>query len=645
MLQRLHVTWPARLNAIEIAEAALLADIAVVFQLLNIYLPIGGGYFALLVPIPFAVLVLRRRLYAGIIGFCVALFIIGVLTGPGNVIIMGLEAGAGLFLGVTMKYRLGNFLLILLGVTSSALLVFSLLLLTDLLVGISFARLIHSLQRGYLSLLIAVGFIASHVGLGGWWHHSAYPVLASIAQLVLTYWWVFFFVAIWVFLWPVVIVVHYITNFFVRLLGYDVRPFPGGIIDRLLHWILRVIIRIAIRLGLGKYRLTRRLIREVRLQGMRKRKAAGRSGEETTKQAQGNDARLPVLQAGFPPGVLPGCNQQELLHSDRTDGNAAGEVEHLQANDSWLPVWEEGSPPETVWPPHFTQQRGDGHARTPIEGARDILIDIQRVTYIYPGQREGRTALQDVSLQIGQGEYVVLLGHNGSGKSTLARHCNALLTPTRGRVLVEGMDSSDKANQRAIRETVGMIFQNPDNQIIATVVEDDVAWALAVRSLPAPLIRERVAYAIEAVGLSGMGKLPPQQLSGGQRQRLAIAGVLALRPRCIIADEATAQLDPLSRKEIVTLLHQLQREYGLTIIQVTHLLEEAALAERVVVMEQGQIVLEGTPANVFADLERLRQLKLAIPEPVELAARLRAAGLPLSHEALTVEAIAREFVR
>jgi energy-coupling factor transport system ATP-binding protein len=559
-------------------------------------------------------------------------------------IIMGLEAGAGLFLGVTMKYRLGNFFLILLGVTSSALLLFGLLLLADLLVGISFARLIHSLQKGYLSLLIAVGFISSHVGLGGWWHHSAYPVLASIAQLVLTYWWVFFFVAIWIILWPVVIVVHYITNFFVRLLGYDVRPFPGGIIDRLLRWILQVIIRIATRLGLVKYQLTRRLIRGVRLQRMRERKAVGRPGGETSKQAQENNTRLPILQTEFPPGV-PRWDQPELLHSDRTDENAAGEVGHSRASDSWLPAWEEGNPPETLWSPHFTQQYGDGHAITPVEGARDILIDIQRVTYIYPGQREGRAALQDVSLQIGQGEYVVLLGHNGSGKSTLARHCNALLTPTNGRVLVGEMDSSDQANHRAIRDTVGMIFQNPDNQIIATVVEDDVAWALAVRSLPAPLIRERVAYAMEAVGLSGMGKLPPQQLSGGQRQRLAIAGVLALRPRCIIADEATAQLDPLSRQEIVALLHQLQREYGLTIIQVTHLLEEAALAQRVVVMEQGEIVLEGTPANVFADLERLRQLKLAIPEPVELAARLRAAGLPLSHEALTVEAIARELMR
>jgi energy-coupling factor transport system ATP-binding protein len=288
------------------------------------------------------------------------------------------------------------------------------------------------------------------------------------------------------------------------------------------------------------------------------------------------------------------------------------------------------------------------------------LIDVQHVTYTYPNQQSKREAvreagavihqqfvplpaLQDVSLQVGRGEYIVILGHNGSGKSTLARHCNALLMPGSGRVLVGGMDTADQANRRGIRDMVGMIFQNPDNQIIATVVEDDVAWALTVRGLPASLIRERVAYAMAVVGIADMGKLPPHQLSGGQRQRLAIAGVLALRSPCIIADEATAQLDPLSRMEIVALLHQLGREYGLTIIQVTHLLEEAALAERVVVMERGRIVMDGTPASVFADLERLRRLKLAIPEPIELAARLRAAGIPISREALTVEAIAWEL--
>src|SRR3989442_11441327 len=247
------------------------------------------------------------------------------------------------------------------------------------------------------------------------------------------------------------------------------------------------------------------------------------------------------------------------------------------------------------------------------------LIDIQAITYRYPIQKKDMEqkvttpALDHVSLRVEQGEYLVLLGHNGSGKSTLARHCNALLMPNGGRALIAGLDSAERANWRTIRETVGMIFQNPDNQIIATVVEDDVAWALTVRSLPVPLIAERVEQAMTAVGISDLRELAPHRLSGGQRQRLAIAGVLALRPQCIIADEATSQLDPLSRMEIVSLLHQLNREHGLTIIHVTHLLEEAALAQRVVVMEQGQIAMEGTPATIFADLERLRQLKLAIP--------------------------------
>src|SRR6266700_7773456 len=277
------------------------------------------------------------------------------------------------------------------------------------------------------------------------------------------------------------------------------------------------------------------------------------------------------------------------------------------------------------------------------------LIDIHQITYTYPLQMKANSpaqslkALQNVSLQIQPGEFLAVLGHNGSGKSTLAQHCNALLIPNTGHVLVAGLDTSDKILHHAIRDCVGMIFQNPDNQIIATVVEDDVAWALAVRGLPATLIAERVEQAMTAVGISHLRKLPPHRLSGGQKQRLAIAGVLALRPQCIIADEATAQLDPLSRMEIVTLLHQLRLEYGLTIIQVTHLLEEAALAERVVIMEQGQVVMDGDPASVFADLERLRRLKLAIPEPVELAARLRAAGISISQKALTTEAIAREL--
>lgn len=278
------------------------------------------------------------------------------------------------------------------------------------------------------------------------------------------------------------------------------------------------------------------------------------------------------------------------------------------------------------------------------------LIDIQSIFYTYPVQHMRRgvpplPALEDVSLQVQKGEYLAILGHNGSGKSTLARHCNALLTPDRGRVLVAGLDTRDTDKQRTIRDMVGMIFQHPDNQIIATVVEDDVAWALAIRGLPALLITERVVEVMEAVGISHLRGQPPHRLSGGQRQRLAIAGVLALRPQCIIADEATAQLDPLSRQEIVALLHRLHHEYGLTIIHVTHLLEEVVQAQRIIIMEQGKIALEGIPSDIFADLEKLRQLKLVIPEPIELAARLRNSGVPISREALTVEDIAQEIAR
>lgn len=276
------------------------------------------------------------------------------------------------------------------------------------------------------------------------------------------------------------------------------------------------------------------------------------------------------------------------------------------------------------------------------------LIDFRQVSYTYPRAgkaSQAQPALSAIDLQVREGEYLVVLGHNGSGKSTLARHCNALLTPDCGHVLVAGMDTREASLQRRVRDTVGMIFQQPDNQIIATIVEDDVAWALTVRGLPASLIAERVNDALEAVGIAHLRKQSPQRLSGGQRQRLAIAGVLALRPRCIIADEATSQLDPLSRQEVVKLLHHLRRAYGLTIIHVTHLLEEAAQAERILVMEQGRILMQGRPAAIFADLERLRALKLVVPEPLELVARLRAAGIAISPAALTEEAIAEELAR
>lgn len=275
----------------------------------------------------------------------------------------------------------------------------------------------------------------------------------------------------------------------------------------------------------------------------------------------------------------------------------------------------------------------------------DAILAAEDVTYQYPTAAPGAPpALDHVSLRVRRGEYLALLGHNGSGKSTLARHFNALVLPQEGRVLVDGLDTRDAANKRRVREMVGMIFYNPDNQIVATVVEDDVAWSLAARGWSRAEIEERVNEALAMVSLEEQRRLSPHRLSGGQKQRLAIAGVLALRPVCILADEVTALLDPVGRSEIQSLLRRLNREQGMTVVQVTHLLEEAALADRIVVLEGGRVALEGTPAEVFSDLDRLQKLRLAIPDVIALANRLRVAGLPIPLDALTAEDVASALV-
>jgi energy-coupling factor transport system ATP-binding protein len=279
------------------------------------------------------------------------------------------------------------------------------------------------------------------------------------------------------------------------------------------------------------------------------------------------------------------------------------------------------------------------------------LIRFEGVSFSYPteprrsGERRAVAALKGIDLEVWPGEYIVVLGRNGSGKSTLARHCNALLLPTRGRVLVDGLDTLDPIARRPIRDRVGVIFQNPDNQIISTVVEDDVAWGLAARRWPVGEIRARVTEAMNAVGIADLREHSPHRLSGGQRQRVAIASALALRPSCLVADEPTALLNPVGRVEVAALLRRLNRELGLTIVHVTHLLEEAAEADRVVVMDEGTIAREGPPAAVFADLGWLRRLGLAIPEPIVLAERLRASGWTLAPTALTLEAIAEQIAR
>jgi energy-coupling factor transport system ATP-binding protein len=280
------------------------------------------------------------------------------------------------------------------------------------------------------------------------------------------------------------------------------------------------------------------------------------------------------------------------------------------------------------------------------DGQRDLLA-VEDVSFRYPtapiapgdqaGPRGSRPILDGVRLRVRRGEYLAVLGHNGSGKSTLARLLNGLLLPQTGRVLVDGLDTRDPSARPRIRELVGMIFSDPDNQIVATIVEDDVAWGLAARGWPGPRIAERVRESLEAVGLTEAMGRPPHELSGGQRQRLAIAGVLALEPACIVADEPTALLDPRARVQMAALLRRLNRERGLSVVHVTHLLEEAALADRVVVLERGRVALSGEPAVVFADLDRLRALRLVVPELALLVERLRAHGLSLPPAALTPE--------
>lgn len=286
----------------------------------------------------------------------------------------------------------------------------------------------------------------------------------------------------------------------------------------------------------------------------------------------------------------------------------------------------------------------------PLERQSDTsaLVAVEDVSYVYPNgdalPAGERYALRDVSLRIARGEYVALAGHNGSGKSTLARLLNGLRLPAAGRVLVDGLDTRDPEQRAHVRERVGMVFSDPDNQIVATVVEDDVGWGLAARGWPRQLIAARVDAALEAVGLTETRSRPPYELSGGQRQRLAIAGVLALEPECIVADEPTALLDPVARGEMVRLLHDLNQRRGLSVLHVTHLLEEAALADRIVVMDGGRIVLEGPPAALFADLDRLRALRLVIPPLAALGERLRQLGVPVPPEAVTPETLVQALV-
>ena len=259
-------------------------------------------------------------------------------------------------------------------------------------------------------------------------------------------------------------------------------------------------------------------------------------------------------------------------------------------------------------------------------------------TYTPAGENEEAVqALQDINLSVKKGEFIVILGHNGSGKSTLARHINALLCPTEGTLWVEGLDSRQPENTWEIRQKAGMIFQNPDNQMVASIIEEDVAFGPENLGVPSEQIRKRVDEALQTVDMLEYAKGSPAKLSGGQKQRIAIAGVLAMKTDCIVLDEPTAMLDPSGRREIMDTVTRLNRENHITIIHITHYMEEAVRADRVIVVDHGRVVMEGTPREVFVQVEKLRDLGLDVPPMTELAWKLRQAGYTIRPDILTIE--------
>ena len=251
--------------------------------------------------------------------------------------------------------------------------------------------------------------------------------------------------------------------------------------------------------------------------------------------------------------------------------------------------------------------------------------------------------LDGVDLQIEEGTFVAVLGHNGSGKSTLAKHMNAILLPTGGKVYVDGMDTADEEKLMDIRRTVGMVFQNPDNQIVANVVEEDVAFAPENLGVPPEEIRRRVDDALKAVGMYEYREHAPHLLSGGQKQRVAIAGVIAMQPRCIVLDEPTAMLDPIGRAEVLKTIKELNRTSGVTVVLITHHMDEAAQADRLVVMSKGKVIADGAPREVFKQVEALKEVGLTVPETTELLWELRKAGVDVSLDALSDEECAQEL--
>ncbi|MDE7054356.1 MAG: energy-coupling factor transporter ATPase [Oscillospiraceae bacterium] len=267
------------------------------------------------------------------------------------------------------------------------------------------------------------------------------------------------------------------------------------------------------------------------------------------------------------------------------------------------------------------------------------IIKTENLTFAYPPDegKEPVLALQGIDLSITQGSFTVVLGHNGSGKSTLAKHMNAVLLPGGGTVWVDGLDTANEELLIEIRRRVGMVFQNPDNQIVANVVEEDVAFGPENLGIPTPEIQARVSAALKAVGMEEFTLHAPHHLSGGQKQRIAIAGVIAMEPACIVLDESTAMLDPLGRREVLDTVKKLNREKNITIILITHHMDEAAMADRVVVMDGGRVVMDGTPQEILVQVEKLQAIGLAAPHTVELLHGLRQDGFDVPLDALGIQ--------
>ena len=265
------------------------------------------------------------------------------------------------------------------------------------------------------------------------------------------------------------------------------------------------------------------------------------------------------------------------------------------------------------------------------------IIQTEKLSFSYEPESEGEPILKSLDIGIESGSFVAVLGHNGSGKSTFAKHLNGILLPTGGKVWIDGMDSMDEEKLLEIRRTVGMVFQNPDNQIVANVVEDDVAFGPENMGVPSEEIRQRVDEALKDVGMYEYRTHAPHLLSGGQKQRVAIAGIVAMRPRCIVLDEPTAMLDPAGRREVLETVHRLNRELGITVVLITHHMDECIEADRLIVMSDGEIIADGTPREVFPQVELMRGNGLDVPATVGLLYELKKLGYPVPLDALTVE--------